>query len=267
MPREERPERPGPVLPLPEITTSSLCRTSYISSPLHRVKRLLCQIDYANDMNVKGRWNGMQIYRQGWLEWNRRQYQHQEWYHYPNRAERRVCRFMDQSVTGVKIQSEVIEMWRTVELLVVSEAAGNNDWDKVMKVNCKKCRPWHTMHWWLCNYCNWNQIFKISETNRQHTSSCSSSSQIIKSFKQLEWKLESLRNIFIFASRTSTFCCCCTGAAWTPQVCVKPDDSRVPQSCLCFLIIIRLFTSLWSPCSSSARINLSLQLLSWYYHL
>lgn len=34
---------------------------------------------------------------------------------------------MDQSVTGVKIQSEVIEMWRTVGLLVVSEAAGNSD--------------------------------------------------------------------------------------------------------------------------------------------
>ena len=36
-----------------------------------------------------------------------------------------MCRFMDQSVTGVKIQSEVIEIWRSFWLLVVSEAAGN----------------------------------------------------------------------------------------------------------------------------------------------
>lgn len=166
---------------------------------------------------------------------------------------------MDQSVTGVKIQSEVIEMWRTVGLLVVSEAAGNSDWDKVMKVNCKKCRPWHTMHWWLCNYCNY--IFKISETNRQHTSICSSSSQIIKSFKQLEWKVESLKN-HLCIPYVHILLLSCTGAAWTPQICVKSDDS-----CAFSVIIIRLFTSLWSPCSSSACINLSLQLLRLYYHL
>lgn len=257
-PRTGPPSSPSP---LPEITTSSLYRTSYISPPLHRVNRLLCQIDYANDMNVKGRWNGVQIYRQGWLKWNQRQYHHQEWYHYPNRAERGVCRFMDQSVTGVKIQSEVIEMWRTVGLLVVSEAPGNNARDKVMKVNCKKCRPWHTMHWWLCNYCNY--IFKISETNRQHSSICSSSSQIIKSFKQLEWKVESLKNhlciVYIHILLLS-----CTKAAWT----LKSDDLCFHKaSCAFSVIIIRLFTSLWSPCSSSACINLSLQLLSWYYHL
>lgn len=252
-PRTGPPSSPSP---LPEITTSSLYRTSYISPPLHRVNRLLCQIDYANDMNVKGGWNGVQIYRQGWLKWSQRQYHHQEWYHYPNRAERGVCRFMDQSVTGVKIQSEVIEMWRTVGLLVVSEAPGNNARDKVMKVNCKKCRPWHTMHWWLCNYCNY--IFKISETNRQHSSICSSSSQIIKSFKQLEWKVESLKKSSLHPLH--------------PHFAVKLHwscmDSEIwwlvfPQSFLCFLshhhqVVHKLVASMQLQCTHQPTVKLIL---------